>query len=191
MSDYKIFCGVDPSLTSTGVCISSLKEDTFSTYVIKSKFFGERRLIDLRDKLERIVLEKKVDYIFYEGYSFGSRGRVFDLGELGGVFKVKLYEINIPTFIVPPTVLKKFIIGKGVGAKDLMREHVYKRYGVGSDLLKTVDEVDAFALCKFGKFLYNFLCNNACCNNAVVLPVTNTQAITKFIKDGLISKESF
>lgn len=186
MIKRKVFCGIDPSLSSTGVCISALDDADFFSCTLKSKFFGAPRLIDLRDKLATVLSANPVDYVFYEGYAFGARGRVFDLGELGGVFKVFLCERVIPCHIVPPNTLKKFIIGKGAGAKDLMREYVYKHFGMGSDRLKTNDEVDAFALCNFGKAVYNHLSAID-----IQLPAANKQAVYKFVKDTGMPEDYF
>jgi len=173
------FCGIDPSLSSTGVCITNNEEsDYLESFAIKSTKRGEARLIEIRNKVTSILVEHKPNYIFYEGYAFGARGRVFDLGELGGVLKVKLFEEEYKFFIVPPTVLKKFIIGKGIAPKDLMREYVYRAYGKGSEVLKTTDEVDAFALCQFGIAIEVRLNNKK-----LDLAKNKIQALDKYIKD--------
>lgn len=55
-----------------------------------------------------------------EGYSYGSTGRVFELGELGGVTKVLLTEQNIPYHAVPPLSVKKFATGNAHADKAAM-----------------------------------------------------------------------
>lgn len=60
----------------------------------------------------------------------GSRaGQAFSIGELGGVIKLMLHMNKIPYTDVPPTVLKKFVTGKGTAMKDDIMLHVYKKWG--------------------------------------------------------------
>lgn len=97
--------------------------------------------------------------IFLEGYSFGSRaGLAFNIGELGGLLKHKLYKNNNEYHIVPPTVVKKFATSKGNSKKDMMYEAFYKetKFNLLEELNIKVgsnpqsDIVDSYWLCKYG-----------------------------------------
>jgi crossover junction endodeoxyribonuclease RuvC len=46
-----------------------------------------------------------------ESYAFNAVGRVFQLGELGGVLRVAIYEAGIPFVEVAPVQLKKYATG--------------------------------------------------------------------------------
>ena len=59
-----------------------------------------------------------------------------------------LFEHSIPFTVVQPTSLKKFVLGKGSGAKDLIMMHVFRQWGYIS---KTNDEGDAFGLAKIAQ----------------------------------------
>ena len=91
--------------------------------------------------------DKKV-YVCLEGYAMGvsaSKSRSFDIGELGGIVKMVLFNNNIPYVIVPPTCLKKFISGKGNAPKDIIIKEVYKKYSFDTN---NNNHADAFALLK-------------------------------------------
>jgi Holliday junction resolvasome RuvABC endonuclease subunit len=58
--------------------------------------------------------------IIIEDYSFGSKGRVFNLAENCGVLKYLLFKHNYRFHLVAPTVIKKFATGKGNATKEKM-----------------------------------------------------------------------
>lgn len=137
--------GIDPSLTATAL-VRLDERDNFATQVVKSKYTGVRRLIDV----EQAVMQEAqgVNLVALEGYAFGAQASREALGELGGVLKCSLYRSGIPTIVVPPTVVKKFATGRGNAKKDEMRLAVYKKWGVDEKALKTADEVDAYVLAR-------------------------------------------
>tara|TARA_R100001591_G_C4284406_1_gene166024 strand:+ start:319 stop:744 length:426 start_codon:yes stop_codon:yes gene_type:complete len=51
--------------------------------------------------------------VFIEDYSFGSKGRVFNLAENTGLLKHKLYKRGIKFHTLVPSVIKKTATGKG------------------------------------------------------------------------------
>ena len=148
---YNIICGADLSLTSTGYCVFNLKTGDFFNGVLKPQSRGVSRLSELRNLFKSEIVDRgiseygSIDIVIIEGYAFAAGGKQFDIGEWGGVCKLALYEdFKIPFCLIPPTSLKKFIVGKGNAKKELMREWVFRRYGVGSEILSTNDEVDAY-----------------------------------------------
>lgn len=98
----------------------------------------------------------KASRVFMEGYSFASKGLVFNIAENAGVLKHKLHKLEIPLTIVPPTTIKKFAI-KGNASKEIMYETFVKKTGI--DLIKAFgikrpdspinDIVDAFFLMNY------------------------------------------
>src|ERR1039458_47355 len=94
-----------------------------------------------------------------EDYSFGSKGRVFNLAENMGLLKYKFWKYDMKFDLVPPTVLKKFATGKGNAKKEDMYENFVKETGVdlqeklfpGRKLGNPVtDIVDSYYLMKWG-----------------------------------------
>jgi len=74
-------------------------------------------------------------------------GRVFDIGEWGGLIRLELWRRNIPTIIVPPSTMKKYLCA-GKLEKNQILLKVYKTYGVSC---ATDDEADALVLSDMAK----------------------------------------
>ena len=140
---------LDLSLVSTGAARGT------ATYRITCKKSGVERLAHIRSEVMRLA--DGVDLVVIEGYSMGSRGRVFDIGELGGVIRMALHDSGITFVSVPPTSLKKFATGKGTAKKDDMLETAIRRFafaGHGND------EADAWLLLKMAEAAYSGLATN-------------------------------
>lgn len=117
------------------------------------------RFIQIAEWAYSIV--KDCDEIMIEGYSMGSHGNTFDIGENTGILKYKLYTKGLRYGTVPPTSLKKFAAGKGNSDKNVMYEAFiketkndlktlfnYKGVKIGNPLS---DIVDSYYLMKYLK----------------------------------------
>lgn len=142
-----IILGIDQSLTETGVTILSQKEILYKG-LVKSKRKGIKRLLDIKNQLMDINREYKPDYVVMEGYGFMTKGRAFELGELGGVIKVMFTEIGKEPIIIHPSHLKKYITGKGNADKSVMLVNIYKKYNIEFD---NHNIADSFGLGKMGQ----------------------------------------
>jgi crossover junction endodeoxyribonuclease RuvC len=158
----QIIIGVDPSLTGTAVCAISLstpEKIIYTATFMQPELKGIKRLVFLRKKLYAAL--KKLEqrgkiHVFIEGYAFGAKGRgVFNLAELGGVLRTMIAERFSGYWEIPPTSLKKFVTGKGNSNKTIMLERVFRKYGVGSEVLTDDNQVDAYALARFGEAILN------------------------------------
>jgi len=111
------------------------------------------------------------EYVVYEDYSMGSRGKVFHIGELGGVLKLYLWRVGIGMIMVPPSSLKLFVTGKGNADKSTMMRVLAQHRGRS---FVNSDEADAYGL---------LIAGEAFCNRKL-LPRTRgnpqQQAITGF-----------
>jgi Holliday junction resolvasome RuvABC endonuclease subunit len=67
--------------------------------------------------------------------------------ELSGIIKYDLTARERTYVDVPPTILKKFITGKGNAKKEDIKLALYKKY---QKEFKNSDEADAYALTMFG-----------------------------------------
>ena len=112
--------GLDLSLTATGVA------DKQGARVIRTgQMRGAERLKYIGAQVDRICtgkdyLEIKADIVVIEGYAHAAEYAGPQIGELGGVIKVCLYQRGIPFISVPPTTMKKFATGKGNASKDMV-----------------------------------------------------------------------
>jgi Holliday junction resolvasome RuvABC endonuclease subunit len=153
---HNLYVGLDLSLTNTGLSVITR---TGTLYMIESINAKERRG---EERLDYITTEMRNCFdcfrnlnsmlIYIEGYAMGAKGRVFDIGELGGVVKLILYRHNCNYKVIPPTVLKKFVIGRGAGEgtkKEDMKLFAYKKWGMEFD---NNDECDAYCLARLALF---------------------------------------
>lgn len=180
-----VIAGIDYSMTSPAICVhdgsDSMSFDRCSLYYISR----QKRLIDKFGKniqgneypphktdMERFIglskwsmniLQKhKVTHVFLEGYSMGSKGKVFHIAENTAMLKVGIHLAGIELESVPPTTIKKFATGKGNSDKVKMFScfHEYEPGGVDLQQMitpnkKTIgnpvsDIVDAYFICKYG-----------------------------------------
>lgn len=123
--------GLDLSLTSTGVSINQV------TTSIKSKNRGIARLKEIKDIIENVVKINKIEIAAIEGYSYASQySQAHSIGELGGVIKVSLRELDVLIVTIPPTCRAKFATGKGNSGKLDVMSSITAKTGIiftGSD----------------------------------------------------------
>lgn len=136
--------GIDASLTSTGLCL--LYEDIKNMKLLSvkgGKLRGAERLNYFQEQLLSLLLEYKPKYALIENYAYasGAVGRVFDIGELGGVVRLTLFQQKIPYDVVAPPSVKKYISGSGRCEKDVIIKEVYKNYGLDTNDNNLADAV--------------------------------------------------
>jgi len=137
--------GVDLSLTSTGVATPS------GTSAVSVASTGVARLVGIRDSVMSLVLSCDNPLVMVEGYSFSSRNsHAHALGELGGVFRVALFEARVPYVDVPPTCRAKFATGKGNAGKSEVVSSVSARTGIVWSGKGAEDMCDAWILQEMG-----------------------------------------
>ena len=177
-----IIAGIDYSLRSPCVCVfAGLENETFTfdrctfyfltdtkkyaTFFLKN-IYGER-FQDWNQDFQRYksiadwTMDKVMgcEQIALEGYSMGSKGKVFHIAENTGVLKYKIYNAGVPLEIIPPTSLKKFATGKGNSDKDAMHQKFMRDSGIDLKSRITPDKtkvgnpvsdiVDSYYICKF------------------------------------------
>lgn len=141
-----LIAGLDLSLRSTGVCIG--RPGSWETHALKNTLKGPARLAWIRDQINILVACKKPDLVAIEGYAYGANGRKFDIGELGGVVGLMLYDMKVPVIGVQPTQLKQFVTGNGGAKKHHMMKAVLQKYGVATDCDDVADAV-GLAMCAY------------------------------------------
>ena len=109
--------------------------------------------------IDRILELDEETKVFIEGYSMGSKGRVFNIAENTGVLKYRFWNFQIEFETIAPTVIKKFATGKGNSNKEQMQlvfeqensirlknelNMTEKQWNPSSDL------IDAYYICKYG-----------------------------------------
>jgi len=141
--------GIDQSKRHTGVCV--LRDDgsllSFRLIEPPAKITNDTHLVFIRKALSELLLEVRPAIAVMEGYSFGSLNKKFDLGEVGAVVKLCVHDSNAKLYVCAPTLLKKFITGRGDADKNDIRTHIHSLYG-----LDITDDnlADAYGLAQLG-----------------------------------------
>ena len=170
--------GIDYSMTSPCVCINNGKVFSFHYLTDKKKYTGIIETNNTKftiqgyshkqytNNIERfnniaqwvLSLLKPNDTIQLEGYAMGvTKGVVFNIGELTGILKLRLWENGYVVESIAPTANKKAATGKGNANKDAMNDAFLLETKL--DLLTLFkcnkvanpvsDIVDSYFLCKY------------------------------------------
>lgn len=142
--------GIDPSLT--GTAIYHIGQGNEGSDYITLKVKGEERLVHIRDHIQHMLdmfafSDIAIQLVCIEGYAFARPNQAHQIGELGGVIRVLLYESGLPWIEIAPAALKKFATGKGNATKDQIMLHVFKRWGFEAP---NNNIADAYALAQMG-----------------------------------------
>ncbi len=107
-----------------------------------------------------IIQENDTEIVFIEGYSMGSKGRVFNIAENTAILKYKLYLEGIKIVSIAPTAIKKFATAKGNSNKEAMYEAFQAENGINlkeefqpnreAVASPLSDIVDAYYILKYG-----------------------------------------
>ena len=143
----------DLSLTSTGAA------DRNGTRRITPKSTGPARLAEIRDAVlaachPHVTLEAQIwcaggrcdnrpDLVVIEGYSYASGNKAHDVGELGGVVRLALYEAGIRYEVVAPKTIKAYACNDGNASKTAVLLAAVRRFGYEGG---NTDEADALIL---------------------------------------------
>lgn len=136
--------GVDPS-TKTGLFFTG--QYTSST-VLKTGKVGVSRLFAIREAFSEFLDAHKPDIAVVEGYAYANKYTLTLLVEIGIILRLELCTRGIPCYIVPPSVLKKYVTGKGNSKKPEVAEAAKSRWGFEDP---SDDVVDAYVLAVIGR----------------------------------------
>ncbi|MFH9731911.1 hypothetical protein [Streptomyces sp. NPDC017260] len=153
----RIAIGIDQSYSGCAVVTySSLTGADVARFDFSPKAAGTGidRLVHVHDTLSNHFLQitagGQVTHVCHEGYSYGSKFRREELGELGCAMKLALalilpHHVERRIHAVAPATVKKFVTGSGRADKDKMMMAVYKRWGFEP---ANNDVADAYALAR-------------------------------------------
>jgi crossover junction endodeoxyribonuclease RuvC len=144
------FVGIDPS-TKTGIVSLHDGGALIHRREITTKFKEDpQRFIDIANEVLSDLM--KDDVIVLEGFSFGSKGRgVSTQYGVGWLIRAELIKNGFSYIEIPPTVLKKFVSGKGNVKKDELVLPIFKKWGFEH---KSDNVRDAYVLAQIGRAIY-------------------------------------
>lgn len=177
-----IVAGIDPSLTSTGVCIGKAGGVPYvfriqSTPIGSSTWARIERCRRIAEQIREAVASGGVERIFIENYSFGSDFNREVMAELGGIVRLAMIEIDARLREVPPRSLKMFVTGKGNARKPVVMQSVRDQWGYET---ANSDEADAYGLWRLG----------LCCVGSVAPFGQHQIAAVQTVNDGPKTKAS-
>lgn len=141
-----VIVGLDLSLRATGIDYG-----TGGPKVIHTKCSGVPRLAWYREQILEVIALTIPDLAVIEDYAFSrAAAHAHQLGELGGVIRLALWDRDITTVEIVPSSLKKWLTGKGNAGKDDMVA-VAARLGCPAN---NNNAVDAWALRQMALYEY-------------------------------------
>lgn len=110
-----------------------------------------RRLHELSREIERAFRLRPPfpDLVAIEEYALGAPGRIslVRLGEIGGIVRTRLFELDVPFVLVGPSKLKRFATGNGNASKEQMINAAVHGGCIGpGGIAPNDDEADAWHL---------------------------------------------
>lgn len=185
MGTTKIVAGIDYSITSPAICVHTGAKWKFDNctffYFTKQKrqqFFNidgaefhgyvkpeyaspQQRFDQNAQWAAKALRSMLCDKATIEGYSFGSKGAVFDLAENAGLLKHYLWQGGLRFDVAAPSQVKKAATGKGNADKLRMQEAFFDEVPQAKDLRSLLgqtpaafnpssDLIDAYFICKLG-----------------------------------------
>lgn len=136
--------GLDLSLAATGVV--QLKGQFRERETLTNKDNGCKRLVSIRQQV--LARCEDATLVALENYAFARPNQAHQVGELGGVIRVALFEAGIRYIEVTPGQVKLFATGKGNSNKVQVAVSVAKRWGVE---FADDNQYDAYVLAKIAQ----------------------------------------
>lgn len=131
------YIGIDQSYSGFAMTIISKDCSMYKTFVYTSPMRGVERLRDISLYFGQRVFEPagNIQGSAMEGYAYGAQ-MAHMAGEIGAVVKLDLrswlyYSEAAYPIIVAPSMLKKYVTGKGTGVKkNQILLNVFKKWGI-------------------------------------------------------------
>ena len=129
----EVILGIDPSLSSTGICILNDKGNIHTIQVIHHSLDDPQRLLYIYNYLVNIITSYKPTRIAYERqvpqmrYAY-SAGSIIPLAELAGVLKLALLTTSVEhAYKVSPEDIKRYATSNPKATKEDMIAAISKR----------------------------------------------------------------
>jgi crossover junction endodeoxyribonuclease RuvC len=147
MGNNKVAMGLDLALNHSGIVILDSPHNILLSEIFKPQTSGTERLWQIYNRVLMIFKEFNPDLCVIEGYAYGKPFQAHQLGEVGGVIRLIVYNQKIAFTVVPPKRAKLFATGSGKANKDLIMLSVFKNWGIE---FNHSDLADAYVLALIG-----------------------------------------
>lgn len=146
---YDNIYNLDNSKSKTSSLGFNFARSNYLYSIFKDKLF---RILEIENWCYDITRVK----CFIEGYAYGAKGKLAEIGEVSQSFKLALNScISIDEiYNISPKTLKKFITNDSSAHKNEMQDLLYEKYNVSFSEYNVGDVaedlVDAYSLSQFG-----------------------------------------
>ena len=154
-----IYAGIDPSISCTGIALVEYDIESNSFKLLDKKsispsgklrgYYRSAEAFELfKFMFETYSIYDQSSFYVFENYSYGSPGKLAELGELGGMYKNYIDKtLKKPFDVIPPQTVKKALTGSGRADKAMVKEGLEKYVSNLSDFtFQNYDESDAVAV---------------------------------------------
>ena len=134
--------GLDPSLSSTGYCIMSKKQEIVTlgkivTKVNKKTPTEEDRIFVICDTLDKLIKEHEVTSIAIEDQFLHKNPKTtMKLSRLRGALGYMLKVNNCSVEHFPPSAVRKIIMGDGTADKEEVANFIQDKYKGNEDIME-------------------------------------------------------
>jgi len=155
-----VFLGLDISLTGTGLTIINKDYSIKKMELLSVPVIGTERLVFLETKFIDLLKDEEIVLACIEGPAYKETGKIFQIGELTGIFKINLFKLGIDNIIAVPLQLKKYISGVGKSiTKQLIILDIYKNFNVE---IRDDNLADAYGLARIAHdYYYRYILNES------------------------------
>ena len=126
-----MFLVLDLSLSSSGAIVIGNNYKILQEQVLSTHSFGVERLFLLEELLNNFLRENvdNISMICIESPAYGiSEGNLFHLGQWAGLVELTLFKLGKKYIFASPSQLKKYVLGSGKGAKQLMLLKTFQNF---------------------------------------------------------------
>ena len=149
-----MYLGLDLSLSSSGAVIIDQNYKILRKHVLSTSCVGVERLFFLEKLLNSFFEEniESISMICIESPAYGiSEGNLFNLGQWAGIVELALFKLGKKYIFASPSQLKKYVLGKGNGPKQLMLLKTFQNF---QEAFENDNICDAYGLARIAHDYY-------------------------------------
>ena len=146
-----IILGADLSYTRTGLVWLDERYRILG-HLAQAIKPGPKRLLRAVRWFTNELRDKRTDFVVIEDNAYGAPSRIVvtKLSALNTLFKVACEHADIDYLEISPSLVKKWVTGKGTAEKHIVAQELKRRFGIAFDNDKGYDLSDAAALAAWG-----------------------------------------
>jgi len=145
--------GIDPSKTSTGICVLGPSGPHVAEVIPQSADYGPGSAGNLREgihqakRVSALIAKHAPDLVVIEGYAYGNQKTLAILVTVQTCIRIAIWRAGLPFVEVAPSSLQKFTVPGKSRKKEDMKLASWRKWNFEHE---SNDVVDAHALAQVG-----------------------------------------